>query len=242
MSIQENKNPKMLDELPITHQLVFLIETMAKNKDSLLFKDRKKYAIIGASVADLLLKKKARIVNNKVLLETTEERDPEYLSKLLDDIQSSKNSELLSDILYDYQFEADEIEEIIFDELLDNEILIEKKGFIPFLFPSELHVNNPDILKQSSTRIRTSLEKDQNPDRKTIYLLAITDAINFLRQFFQSKEEYKEKKRRLKELMGKEYGARIIYDAIKNQPEPELPTAYYMPPLYFSGGLTGMYR
>ena len=66
MFIENGNELEKLQNLSITQQLIFFTEIIANNKESLPFKDRKKYAIIGTLVSDLLLKRKAGLVNNKV--------------------------------------------------------------------------------------------------------------------------------------------------------------------------------
>ena len=239
---EENKLIKLkklekLQNLSISQQLVFFTKIMAKNKESLLFNDRKKFAIIGALVADLLLKKKAGLVNNKVVIINTEKATLDYLNKLIDYLQSLEDRQYISEIIFKYQEEANQIEDEILHQLIEKELLEEKKGFIPFLFPTELQAKDQEIISQIKTLIHESLEQKAQPEENTIYLLTIIDAINILRQFFKTKEEYNERKKRLVELMDREYIAKMIYKAIKEQPEPELPPASYMPPFYFTGGL-----
>ena len=140
---EENKLIKLkklekLQNLSISQQLVFFTKIMAKNKESLLFNDRKKFAIIGALVADLLLKKKAGLVNNKVVIINTEKSTLDYLNKLIDYLQSLEDRQYISEIIFKYQEEANQIEDEILHQLIEKELLEEKKGFIPFLFPTEL--------------------------------------------------------------------------------------------------------
>ena len=73
------------------------------------------------------------------------------------------------------------------NQLIEKKLLVEKKGFMRFLFSTELHVKNKEIINQIKTLIHESLVKEAHPERKTIALSAIIDSMNILRQFYKTK-------------------------------------------------------
>ena len=237
MFIENGNELEKLQNLSITQHFIFFTEIMANNKESLLFKDRKKYAIIGALVSDLLLKRKAGLVNNKVVITNNEKTTLEYLDKFVAYLQSLEERQYISEIIFNYKEEAKNIENEILNQLLEKDLLVDKKRFMRFLFSTEIQVKNKVLISQIKNLIRESLVKEAHPERKTIILLAIIDSMNILRQFYKTKDEYKRKKKRIEKLMEEENIAKMVYEAIKEQPEPELPPVTYMPPLYLSSGM-----
>ena len=240
MLTHEENKLEILHHLTITQHLLFLLESIPKKNQSLLFEEIKKYAIIGATITDLMLLKKVALVDNRLEIINSEKTDFSYMNTLLAELQSEEEKKLLMEVIYNYRHEAEVIEEEILKELLEKELLIEKKGLIPFLFPTELRVKDPELAIISRESIQKALTKESKPEKEVLYVIAIMDAIYALQKFMDTKEEYEEKKKRLDELLEEEELAKKVYETITSQPEPEFP-AYYIPPMYFMDGLTGLY-
>lgn len=242
MKIQVRNELIKINNLTITEQLIFLIESLSQIRKLRLSEESKNQAIIGAMVADLFSMNKVGLVNNKVVVTNTEKTQFGFLNRFIDDLQSQDKRKFIIDIIHCYQYKGESIQQDILDTLVEEDLLLETRGLIPFVGSKEFQVRDRDIISKINERIQVSLTNDSSLEKESIYLLAILQAIGVLKRFFYTSVDFNEKKKkRLQELMKEEYLAKMIYEAIKQQPESDSLAMVEMPPLHFSAGLKGIY-
>lgn len=225
---------------PITEQLLLLVDTKTDLNETPEFKDKKENAIIGALLADVLLMKKAGLINNKVVVTTNEEAKTKYIEEFIEKLKSLEKREVMENIIHGVKSIAEDIEDNVLKKLLAEEWLVEKKGLIPFISQKELRVDSPELLKDVKATITNILTAEQEPNKELIYLMTLLYAIDMLQNFNKEGKLDREEERRMNELMEKEYIAKLIYDAIKNQPEPESLRLVDLGPPGYIAGVAGM--
>ncbi len=227
---------KKITDLTITEQLILAFDTLIDLKDPTIIKAKMNQAIIGGTIADLFNLNKAGLVNNKVVLSDDKKTNLTYVNDLIDHLLTLDQKKLMIDIIFSYQHKAKEIKNNLQDELIRQGFLQEKRNFPPLIGPKEIHVSEQQLINNTKKRIVNSLDDDSKPEKEFIYVLAILDAVELLSYFLDTSIELDKKKERLKDLMEEEYIAKLIHDAIQNQPDPESLNMYEEPPLYTMGG------
>ena len=236
MQITMNSEQIEFKTMPITEQLLLLVDSETDLNETPKFKDKKHNAIIGSLLADLFLMKKIGLVNNKVLVTTSDTSRINYLNNFLNKLRSLGERKLMEDIIHEVKPLAENVEQDVMKKLLAEEWLVEKKGFIPFISQKELQIESSDFLKALKSTITDILANKQEPDKGHVYLMAILHAINMLKNFNKGGKLGKEEISRLNELMNQEYLTKLLYNAIKNQPDPKsLKFIDIAPPGYMAG-------
>lgn len=234
LNIEEDKE-KDFRNFTIAQQLLLLLASIPEKNESLLYKERKKFALIGAILADTIRMKKTEVVQGELMLKNISKTNFNYINSFINNMDLINNKYGLADIIYRYQYDAGDLEDMILDELLQDGFLIEKKGRIPFLSPKKLCVKEPELCDQLITRVRKAFI--QETDIETLYILAILHAIQVLQRFIETESEYNEKIVQLEERINENIDVKLIHEAIKNQPEPDFSMIYYMSPMFLNGGL-----
>lgn len=236
LNVEEN-NEKDFSHFTITQQLLLLLASIPEKNESLLYKERKKFAIIGAILTDTIRMKKAELVQGELMLKNISNTNFKYINTFINNMDLINNKNSLSDVIYRYQYDAGDLEDLVLDELLQGGFLIEKKGRIPFLSPKKLCIKEPELCNQLINKVRNAFSQESEPDIDTLYILAILHAIQVLQRFIKTGTEYDGKIMQLEVLIEKNIDVKMIYEAIKNQPEPDFSMIYYMSPMFLNGGL-----
>lgn len=212
----EKINQPEFKTMPITEQLIFLVDTETYMDKTTKFKDRKASAILGALLADLFLMNKVRLVRNKVVV-TSGESSIKYIDEFLKKIKSLNEQKRIDDLLYEVKPVAETIEEDVKKRLLAEEWLREKKGFNHITSQKKINIDNSDYLKALKAIITNVLAKKQEPRKEMIYVIALLDAIKLLKNFIEEGKFGIPERTRLNELLEKESLAKIIHNAIRVQ-------------------------
>jgi len=236
LNVEEN-NEKDFSHFTITQQLLLLLASVPEKNESLLYKERKKFAIIGAILADTIRMKRAELVQGELMLKNISETNFKYINLFINNMDLINNKNGLSDLIYRYQYDAGDLEDMVLDELLQDGVLIEKKGRIPFLSPKKLCIKEPELCNQLINRVQKAFLQESEPDIDMLYILAILHAIQVLQRFIKTESEYNEKIIQVEELIEKNIDVKMIHEAIKSQPEPDFSMIYYMSPMFLNGGL-----
>lgn len=218
--IVKNKQYKV-NIMPITEQLILMVDAETDLQETPEFTDKKNNAIIGALLADLFLQKKAGLVNNKVVVTTTEGSRVKYIDDFITKLRSLDRKDLMENIIHEVKPLASYFEDEILKKLLAEQWLVEKKGLLPVISQKKLQVENSDYLKAFQATITNILANEEEPKKEVIYLMAILYSLNMLQKFTKKGKLGREEKIRMNELLEKEYLAKLIYRAIKNQPDPK---------------------
>lgn len=235
---QQTKFKQMdINELTITEQLLFTLESIRDKENPTILEAKKNYAIMGAALADLFNLKKSGLVNNKIVIKDNKKTDYEYINDLIDKLDSLEKKKLIIDVIFGYQYKGKSIENELLDELIKKGLLIEKRNILPIIGPKEIHVSKNALINLAEDRVVNALSIGSKPEKELIYVLAILDAIDLLPYFIDSKAEIEEKKERLNELMEKENLVKQIHKAIKNEPDPESLAMYEEYPMNTMGGI-----
>jgi len=226
-----------INELTITEQLLFTLESLRDTENPTLLEAKKNYAVMGATIADLFNFKKAGLINDKVVILDHEKTNYNYIDDLTYTLDSLRNNKLLIDVIFGYQHKGKDIEHELLDELIQKKLLVEKRNFLPIIGPKDVHVSESAFSNLAKDRVVQALSKDSKPEKELIFVLAILDAIDLLPYFIDSTDLLEEKKQRLYGLMEKEDLAKVIHKAIKNEPDPESLAMYEVYPMYTNGGI-----
>lgn len=224
------------EKLPITEQLLFILDSETELNRPKLLKDKGSNAIIGALLADLFLMRKIGLFNNKVVVTATTESEIDYIDGFISKLRSTRERMSMKDIIYEEKPLAEGIGQNIRDKLLTEEWLTKKKGIIPFLSQKELQPESKDLLKEVKRKMRFILTEKEEPTKKEIYFLAILQAMNLLKPAIGSFKDEQKVNIRLNKFLTDVYLAKMIHDAIKSQTKPESQLlANTSPPGYIAG-------
>ena len=237
MSQETEIKPIDMNNLTITEQLLFILETLRDKENLTILEAKKNYAIMGAVIADLFNLKKADLENNKMVIIDNTKTEFEYINDLIGKLGSLEKNKLLIDVIFGYQYKGKDIENKLVDELINKKLLVEKRNFLPLIIPKKIEVSEKAFIKDIKEEVVNALSNDLKPKKEFIYVLAILDAIDLLPYFCDSDIEVKEKEIRLNELIGEEHLAKLVHNSIKNLPEPESLAMYEEYPVYTEGGL-----
>ena len=188
----------------------------------------------------MFLLKKAGLVNNKVVLTTSEGTGINYVDGFINKLRHLDKKDLMENIIHEEKPLSDGVEENILEKLLAEEWLVEKKGFIPFISQKELQIDNSDVLKFIQATITNILANELEPNKEQIYLMALLYAIDRLKNFIKQENLGRQERTRMNELLEQEYVAKLIYNAVKNQPEPDSLKLIDIGPPGYVAGVTGL--
>lgn len=214
-TIEKNKINEF-KKLTISEQVLYSIESVTELKEPKEFKEEKEICIIGGLVGDLILTKNIDLIDGKIKVLNNEKTNFAYLNNFMNELDNNYSGKDLNDVLLGFKNNIEKLENAIRNDLIKKSFLKGKKTFGFLRGSQESYGDSNVIMRRNLWTINLALRDNSEPEKKLVFILALLDAINFLKNYFKTSEEYTEKTKRLLELIESNPDVKLVYKKIKN--------------------------
>ena len=173
-------------------ELIFLAIDESSGRLSTNAASHISYALVAAFLMEIELQKRISIQNKDVIVVNPTAIEDFMIEDIFLEIKEAKRPKKTFEWIYQGFLYYDRFRKKIFRELMDKGIVGREESKVLTLFTMVRHpILRYDLQEQMLARIQRVLLKEQEPDDRTVYLLALIKFANLIKSLF-GKEHRKE--------------------------------------------------